>query len=100
MTTATKIARMTGLPEYDKQRDRAKRHNVNVGDVITYKVKGKWILSVVKGTTTTAIQVDDLFCENTIDGVNLYRNMNRNVTTKGLIGVGRRIFKVRNIIRL
>ena len=91
---------MTGLPEYDKQRDRAKRHNVNVGNVITYKVKGKWILSVVKGTTTTAIQVDDLFCENTIDGVNLYRNMNQNVTTKGLIGVRRSIFKVRNIIRL
>ena len=98
MTTA--FAVITGLPEYNKKRDRANLFNVNLGDVITYKTNGLMIFSVVKGTTTTAIQVDDLICENTIDGVYLYRNMKQNITTKGLLTSSRKMFKVRNIHRL
>jgi len=43
------------------------------------------------------IQVVDLFCENTIDGVNLYINTTQNSTTKCLLNPSRRIFKVKNI---
>ena len=97
MTTANKFAVMTGLPEYG---ERANIANVNLDDVITYRVKGYWVFSVVIGTTTTMIQVVDLFCENTIDGVNLYINRKQNSTTKCLLKPSRRIFKVRNINRL
>ena len=97
MTTTNKFAVMTGLPEY---RERANIGNVNLNDVITYRVKGYWIFSVVIGTTPTMIQVVDLFCENTIYGVNLYINRKQNSTTKCLLKPSRRIFKVRNIIRL
>ena len=97
MTTANKFAVMTGLPEYS---ERANIVNVNLDDVITYRVKGYWVFSVVTGTTTTMIQVVDLFCENTIDGVNLYINRKQNFTTKCLLNPSRRIFKVRNINRL
>ena len=97
MTTANKFAVMTGLPEYG---ERANIVNVNVNDVITYKIYGKMIFSVVIGTTPTTIQVVDLFCENTIDGVNLYINRKQNSTTKCLLKPSRRIFKVRNINRL
>ena len=97
MTNANKFAVMTGLPEY---RERVNISNVNLDDVITYRVKGYWVFSVVIGTTTTMIQVVDLFCENTIDGVNLYINMKQNYTTKCLLNPSRRIFKVRNINKL
>ena len=97
MTTANKFAVMTGLPEYS---ERANIVNVNLDDVITYRVKGYWVFSVVTGTTTTMIQVVDLFCENTIDGVNLYINRKQNFTTKCLLNPSRRIFKVRNVNRL
>ena len=97
MTTANKFAVMTGLPEYG---ERANIVNVNLDDVITYRVKGYWVFSVVIGTTTTMIQVVDLFCENTNDGVNLYINRTQNSTTKCLLKPSRRIFKVRNINKL
>ena len=97
MTNANKFGVMTGLPEYG---ERANIVNVNINDVITYKVDGKMIFSVVIGTTTTMIQVVDLFCENTIDGVNLYINRKQNSTTKCLLKPSRRIFKVKNINRL
>jgi hypothetical protein len=74
MTTANKFGVMTGLPEYG---ERANIVNVNIDDIITYRVKGYWVFSVVIGTTSTMIQVVDLFCENTIDGVNLYINRRR-----------------------
>ena len=94
MDSVVPIAIMTGLPEYG---GRANIDNVNINDVITYRVKGLWIFSTVIGTTATMIQVVDLFCENTIDGVNLYINKNQNFTTKCLLNPSRRIFKVRNI---
>jgi hypothetical protein len=94
MDSVLPIAIMTGLPEYG---GRANIDNVNINDVITYSVKGYWIFSVVVGTTPTMIQVVDLFCENTIDGVNLYINKIQNSTTKCLLSSSRRIFKVRNI---
>ena len=96
MTTANKFAVMTGLPEYS---ERANIVNVNLDDVITYRVKGYWVFSVVIGTTITMIQVVDLFCENTI-GTNLYINRKQNPTTKCLLNPSRRIFKVRNVNRL
>ena len=63
MTTANKFAVMTGLPEYG---ERANIANVNLDDVITYRVKGYWVFSVVIGTTTTMIQVVDLFVPTTL----------------------------------
>ena len=97
MTIANKFAVMTGLPEYG---ERANIVNVNIGDVITYPVKGYKVFSVVIGTTPTMIKVVDLFCENTINGVNLYKNRRQNSTTKCLLNPSRRIFKVININRL
>jgi hypothetical protein len=97
MTTFNKFAVMTGLPQYG---ERANIINVNINDVITYRVKGYWTFSVVIGTTPTMIKVVDLFCENTFDGVNLYINTEQNSTTKCLLKPSRRIFKVRNINRL
>ena len=97
MTTANKFAVMTGLPEYG---ERANIVNVNIDDVITYRVKGYWVFSAVIGTTPAMIKVIDLCCENTIDGVNLYINRKQNSTTKCLLKPSRRIFKVRNVNRL
>jgi hypothetical protein len=97
MTIVNKFAVMNGLPEYG---ERANIVNVNINDVITYRVKRYWIFSVVIGITSTMIQVVDLFCENTIDGVNLYINMKQNSTTKCLLNPSRKIFKVININRL
>lgn len=97
MISANKFAVMTGLPEYG---ERANIINVNVDDIITYRVKGYWVFSVVLGTTPTMIKVIDLICENTSDGVNLYINNKQNLTTKCLLKPSRRIFKVRNINRL
>ena len=97
MTPSNKFAIMTGLPEYGES---ANIVNVNIDDVITYRVKGYWVFSAVIGTTPTMIQVIDLICENTINGVNLYINKKQNSTTKCLLKPSRRIFKVRNINRL
>ncbi len=97
MTISTKIAVMTGIPEYN---ERVNIFNVNIDDIITYKTKGYWIFSVVIGKTTTMIKVVDLFCENTVDGVNLYINTKQNSTTKCLLNPSRRIFKVRNIKKI
>ena len=97
MTNATKFGVMTGLPQYG---ERANIVNVNVNDVITYKIDEKMIFSVVIGTTPTVIQVVDLFCENTIDGVNLYINREQNSTTKCKLKPSRRIFKVTNVNRI
>lgn len=87
---------MTGLPVYG---ERANIENVNIDDVITYRVEGLWIFSIVIGTTPTMIKVFDLFCENTEDGINLYINYEQNCTTKCLLKPTRRIFKVKNIVR-
>ncbi len=94
MTTSNKFAIMTGLPKYGERVDIV---NVNINDVITYRVKGLWVFSVVIGTTPTMIQVIDLLCENTTDGVNLYINRKQNSTTKCRLKPSRRIFKVRNV---
>ena len=97
MTTANKFAVMTGVPEYG---ERATIVNVKLGDVLSYKVKGRLTISVVIGTTHTMIKVVDLICENTIDGVNLYINSKQNSTTKCSLNPSRRIFKVTNINKL
>ena len=98
MTITNKIAVMTGLlPEYG---ERANIFNVNIDDIITYRVKGYWVFSLVLGTTPTLIKVVDLICENTIDVVNLYINNKQNTTTKCSLNPTRKIFKVRNINRL
>jgi hypothetical protein len=91
------FAVMNGLPVYG---ERAKINNVNVNNVITYKVKGYWVFSVVTGTTPTMIKVIDLICENTETGVNLYINNEQNYTTKCLLNESRKIFKIRNIAYL
>jgi len=85
---------MVGLPKYG---ERASINNVNINDVITYKVKGYYIFSVVLGTTLTMIKVVDLICENTENGVNLYVNNEQNITTKHLLKPTRKIYKVVNI---
>ena len=94
MTRANKFGIMTGLPEYG---ERVNIINVNIDDVITYRVKGYWVFSLVISTTPTMIKVIDLFCENTNDGVNLYINKEQNSTTKCLLSPSRRIFKIKNI---
>lgn len=88
------FAVMDGLPIYGL---RVKISNVNINDVITYKVNGIWIFSVVIGTTATMIQVNDLICENTQDGINLYINHKQNSVTKCLLKESRRMFKVKNV---
>ena len=97
MTTANKFAVMTGLPD---KGERANLVNVNLDDIVTYKVKGYWVFSVVIGTTPTMIKVLDLFCENTSDGVNLYINREKNSTTGCLLSPSRVIHKVKNINKL
>jgi len=94
MTTINRFALMTGLPEYGL---RVNINNVNINDIITYRVKGYWIFSVVLGTTPTMIKVVDLICENTNNGINLYINNEQNATTKCLLKPTRKIFKVRNV---
>jgi hypothetical protein len=96
MYDSERFAVITGLPIYG---ERANILNVEVNDVVSYKVKGRWIFSVVIGTTPTMIKVFDLFCENTQHGVNLYINYELNSTTKCLLKPTRRIFKVVNVDR-
>jgi|688.fasta_scaffold1013753_1 hypothetical protein len=95
MPTSKKFAVILGMPEYG---ERANIMNVNIHEVITYKVNGLWIFSAVIGTTPTMIKVVDLSCEITIDGINLYVNEQQNSTTKCLLKPSRRIFKVKNIV--
>jgi hypothetical protein len=94
MTPDNRFAVMNGLPVYG---DRANINNVNINDIITYRVKGYWVFSAVIGTTPTMIKVVDLICETTTDGVNLYINSQQNATTKCVLNPSRKIFKVRNI---
>lgn len=83
-----------GLPVYGL---RAKINNVNINDVITYKVNGIFIFSVVIGTTPTMIKVNDLICENTPNGINLYINHKQNFITKCLLKESRRMIKIKNV---
>ena len=92
--TSTRFAWMNGLPEYG---ERVLISNVRIKDVITYKVKGRWVFSVVSGITPTMIKVVDLICENTNLGVTLYINHEQNTTTKCLLNPTRRIFKIMNV---
>ena len=54
MYDSERFAVITGLPIYG---ERANILNVEVNDVVSYKVKGRWIFSVVIGTTPTMIKV-------------------------------------------
>ena len=83
--------------EYDY---RVNLDNVKLNDIITYKVQGYWIISLVIGTTKSMIKVVDLFCENTNSGFNLYINNEQNRTTKCLLNPKRKIFKVKNANKL
>lgn len=96
MTTSTRFAWMNRLPEYG---ERVILSNVRINDVITYKVKDRWVFSLVSGTTPTMIKVVDLICENTNVGISLYINHEQNTTTKGLLKPTRKIFKIRNVTR-
>jgi hypothetical protein len=88
---------MNGLPVYN---GRAKVGNVIINDIITYRVKGQWIFSVVTGTTPSSIKVNDLNCEVTQDSVRFYCKNAKNPTTDNVVVDSRRIFKVGNIIYL
>lgn len=90
-----RIAFIDGLPVYGP---RITIENAEINEVITYKVKGQWIFSVVTGTTPTMIKVRDLICENTEQGINLYISYGQNPITKGLLKPSRRIFKVSNLV--
>ena len=98
MNTTTKcFAVMNGLPVYN---GRAKVGNVIINDIITYRVKDKWIFSVVTGTTPATIKVSDLGSEITADSVRFYRKNMTNCTTNDKLTDDRRIFKVGNITYL
>ena len=83
-----------GLPVYGL---RAKINNVNINDVITYKVNGIFIFSVVTGTTPVIFDDPDLICENTPNGINLYINHKQNYITKCLLKESRRMIKIKNV---
>ena len=96
-TTTECFAVMNGLPMYNQ---RAKVGNVIINDIITYRVGGKWIFSVVTGSTPSSINVNDLNCEITADSVRFYRKNMTNCTTNNKLTDDRRIFKVGNITYL
>jgi hypothetical protein len=96
-STTNPLAVMNGSPVYG---ERAKIINVQMNDIITYRVGGNWIFSVVTGTTSTMIKVIDLNYEITNQGIYLRLNPEQNSTTKCLLNESRRIFKVRNILYL
>lgn len=73
---------------------RAKINNVNINDVITYKVNGIFIFSLVIGTTAVIFDDTDLICENTQNGINLYINHKQNYITKCLLKESRRMIKI------
>ena len=97
MSISKKFAVIINNIEYG---DRVNISNISLNDVITYKVQGYWIFSIVIGTTNTMIKVVDLFCENTNCGINLYISKKRNHTTKCLLNPKRKIFKIKNVIKL
>ena len=88
------FAVIDGSPVYG---ERAKINNVKINDIISYMVKGYLTYSVVTGTTSTMIKVQDLLCENTEYGINLYINSQQNSTTKCLLKETRKILKIKNI---
>lgn len=88
------FATMNGLPIYG---ERVNIDNVNINDVITYKINGRYVFSYVIGRTPTMIKVCDLVCENVADGVNLYTLNQKNHITKCLLKPTRKIHKVVNI---
>lgn len=96
-TTSECFAVMNGLPVYN---GRAKVGNVIINDIITYRVNGEWIFSVVTGTTPATIKVSDLGSEITADSVRFYRKNVTNCTTNDKLKDTRRIFKVGNITYL
>jgi hypothetical protein len=69
MFTKNYFAVMKGNPLYG---ERVKINNVSINDIISYKVKGNMIYSVVTGTTSTMIKVEDLLAENINDSLNFY----------------------------
>ena len=83
-----------GLPLYG---ERAKIDNVKINDVISYMVKGHLTFSVVTGTTPTMIKIQDLLCENTEYGINLYVKTQQNSTTKNLLKETKKILKIKNV---
>jgi hypothetical protein len=94
MFTKNYFAVMKGNPLYG---ERVKINNVSINDIISYKVKGNMIYSVVTGTTSTMIKVEDLLAENINDSLNFYINSEQNITTKCLLKDSRKIFKIKNI---
>ena len=96
-TTTECFAVMNGLPMYNQ---RAKVGNVIINDIITYRVKGKWIFSVVTGTTPSSIKVIDLDSDITAYSVRFYYKNVKNCTTDNVLTDDRRIFKVGNITYL
>ncbi len=89
------FAIMNGMPEYS---GRAKVTNVNVGDILHYKVKGRMIFSSVIGTTPKTIKVVDLFCEIGEGGViQLYETNVKNSTTDCALKDTRKLNKVVNV---
>jgi|688.fasta_scaffold1819269_1 hypothetical protein len=95
MTSTIKcFAVIDGLPVYG---ERAKINNVKINDIISYMVKGHLTYSVVTGTTSTMIKIQDLLCENTEYGINLYVKSEQNSTTKNLLKETRKILKIKNI---
>lgn len=91
------IAIIDGLPIYG---DRVNINNIILNDIISYKIKGNWVFSMIIGNTPTMIKVVDLRCEITEDGVYLFTNSKQNETTKCLLSPSRRIFKIKNIKQL
>jgi hypothetical protein len=92
------FAIMNGLPV--KSIERANSQNVNINDIITYKVFGKWIYSVVTGIAPSSMSVSDIICEITEDCIYLSINPDKNPTTKGCVQNGREMYKVTNITYL
>jgi len=89
------LAIINGLPLYDSER--INLDNININDIITYKINGYQNYSVVIGTTPTMIKVLDLICENTNTSINFYINNKINEITKNFISPSRKIYKVINI---
>jgi hypothetical protein len=96
MTSINCFGLINGLPEYG---DRVDISNTNIGDVITYKLNGSRIFSVILGITQTNVKFVDLICENTTDGIILYISNEKNIATKCLSSPLRRLFKVKNVNR-
>jgi hypothetical protein len=97
-TSINSFAIINGLPI--KSSERAYSHNININDIITYKVFGKWIYSVVTGIVPSSMSVSDLICEITENCIYMSINPDKNPTTKGYVQNGREMYKVTNITYL